>query len=440
MASRRFAWLLPVGALAVVAAFYVFPFARPLHLESDSVCYLHAAELIAEGRGAGCPGCDRTHCSITYPPGYPWAVSCLIRAGVATPRVLVLLNVCSLLLALGASSGIWRRVFALERATRIALAALVGLSLPIFRYVVNPLSDFVFLGLASWSVYLMVIATSQTRWRRVGTLVLASLLAFGAFKVRTVGITLVPALVWAAGSSNFAALWRQVVRDRTRIIALVGVCVTALAGLAIVASRSEYVTVDLRIQYSRGIAPVLIRVLGSHLTELGELAVNLPAGKLPLKVRPALQILGAGVLALLAASLWRRRGSASPAEVFILATSGVVLVWPFEDTRFWIPVIPLSFGLLASAVRPVIADARRSLMVVLPVTIFVVFGLAGQVYSARLSLAGDDFPNRFIDSYLGPVYREAWGIPSTTNQPPDPTALHVLRRFEARARRVKPSS
>ena len=269
--------------LVLIAALYCFPFVRPLHLESDSVCYLHAAELMAEGQGAGCPGCDRTHCSIQYPPGYPWVVSLLIRAGVATPATLVLLNVVGLLVALAAATGVWRRAYGLDSTVRLGLMALVGLCLPVYRYVVNPLSDFLFLGLALPSLFLMTMAASTSGWRRCSSLVLAAALAFGAFEVRTIGIALVPSFLWAAlaQSRQVTSLWARIGRYRARTALLVAGLALVGVGIAVIASRSEYVTVDLRTQYARSAGATFIRVLGYHFTELGELAVNVPVGKLP---------------------------------------------------------------------------------------------------------------------------------------------------------------
>lgn len=423
--------------LVLIAALYCFPFVRPLHLESDSVCYLHAAELMAEGQGAGCPGCDRTHCSIQYPPGYPWVVSLLIRAGVATPATLVLLNVVGLLVALAAATGVWRRAYGLDSTVRLGLMALVGLCLPVYRYVVNPLSDFLFLGLALPSLFLMTMAASTSGWRRCSSLVLAAALAFGAFEVRTIGIALVPSFLWAAlaQSRQVTSLWARIGRYRARTALLVAGLALVGVGIAVIASRSEYVTVDLRTQYARSAGATFIRVLGYHFTELGELAVNVPVGKLPPQIRPALQVIGVPVFGLLVGALWRRRHDIGPADVFLASTSAIIFVWPFGDPRFWLPVLPVALGLAAWAMTPVLN--RRALRPLLGgiVAIFIVFGLAGQAYSARLSLAGDDFPNRFADDYLGPVYRVAWGLhrPNDT-QPIDRTALHVLQRFEPRAR------
>jgi hypothetical protein len=427
--SRRRFWL--IAALGLLAGLYVVQLVRPLHLESDSVCYLHVAELGAQGRGYTCPGCDRSHCSILYPPGYSWVLARMINAHVASSKSFVVFNFLCIVVGLTAASVLWRRVFELSADDALGLAALFLLWWPVFRLANTPLSDFLFLALAMLSVAAATLSFQSTdRRRQYGMLAASALIAVAAFKVRTVGIALAPAIVWAAiGRPSVLARGRAIF-EKHRVLVL-GLAGAALALGAAVISRSQYVTIDLRKQYGTGLVQTLIRTWGYRVTEFGELTVDMPAGKLPAAALPILWAVGGGAIALVVWMLWRRRSRLGPTEVFLAATLGIMAIWPFKDARFWLPVLPIFLGLLATYARG-LAGVPRRVMVPLATGSFVLVGLAGEAYNTRISLSGDDFPLRFSDDYLGPVYREAWGLPRTTDQV-DSTALRILREFEPRA-------
>ena len=424
-------------ALVLLVAVYAMQLVRPLHLESDSVCYLRVAELAAEGRGFGCPGCDRTHCSILYPPGYPWVLAVLIRSNIATPQAFMLLNFASLAVGLVAAASLWRRTFALGRTAVLGMAALMLLWWPVFRYANNPLSDFLFFALALASVQAATLASERVGWTKFRMLLVSAVLAYAALKVRTIGIAVAPAILWAAlvRPGQVGRFREQVVSHRAAVFAGALLLVILGAAAVVYLRHSQYVTVDLRTQYSRGLVATLRDAWGYRLTEWGELAANVPEGKMPGALRPLVPVIGVGFLGVLGWALWRRRRNVGPAEVFTAAVTAIMLIWPFKDPRFWLPVLPLFLGLIAWALIPTLSRSTWRRVLVLIVGWFVAVGLAGQVYNTRISLAGEQFPTRFADAYLGPVYRAAWGLRSALDTVPvDSTALHVLRRFEVRAR------
>jgi hypothetical protein len=424
-------------ALVFLAGLYAVQLVRPLHLEFDSVCYFQIAERAAEGGGFGCSGCDRTHCSLIYPPGYPAVLAVLIRTGLATPQLLVLLNFACLVAGLAAAAGFWRRTFALDRTAVLGMTALLLLWWPVFRYANNPLSDFLFFALALASVQSATVASTRDAWPRYGALLVSVVLAYAAFKVRTIGIALAPAIVWAALMRKGRVMSLRARLVAHPVAALAGALVLVIVGAtaAAVLSHSQYVTVDLRTQYGRGLVPTLLNTWGYRLRDFGALALNLPAGKMPAALRPIVSVIGAAFLSLLVWALWRKRHALGPSEAFAVGIAAIMSVWPFEGVRFWLSVLPVFLGLLAWAARPVVTNAVGRRAVVLVVLLFVAAGLAGQAYNTRLSLAGEQFPMRLGDDYLGPVYREAWRLrPPGDTVPVDSTALRVLRRFEARLR------
>lgn len=423
-----------VVSLLLLVCLYAVQLARPLHLESDSVCYLHVAELGAEGRGYTCPGCDRTHCSVQYPPGYPWVLAVLIRGGVATATSFVVINFACIAIALVVAASLWRRVFGLSRNTILGLAALLLLWWPVFRLANAPLSDFVFLALAMLSVLAATVSfEARERNRQYGALLVSAIIAVVAFKVRTVGIALAPMLLWAVVGRPEGLAWLRAQFAAHRTVIIGAFVVLLLAGLAVI-RRSQYVTLDLHKQYGEGLGRVLLRTWGFRVTEFGEMTLNMPAGKIPGFVLPLLWALGAAAIAFILWLVWRRRSVLGPTEIFLLAVAGIMAIWPFKDARFWLPVLPILLGLVAWWIQTLNPGAIWRRLAPVAVGLWVVVGLAGEAYNTKISVSRDQFPLRFNDEYLGPVYREAWGlrVPADT-LPVDSTALHVLRRFESRA-------
>jgi hypothetical protein len=359
-----------------------------------------------------------------------------MRAGIASSTSFVLLNFACLVIALVASNELWRREFDLDSTTRLLLAAVLLLWWPIFRLANNPLSEFVFLALSTTSIVVaMVTARAPSAVRRGSGAIIALVLTFAAFKVRTVGIALVPAIAWAVLSRPEQLAWaRTQLRARPGLFAAIGVGLLAIA--ARVLSRSQYVTGDLHTQFGRGPLATLLHTWGYRLTEFGELTLNVPAGKLPDAVHPIVSTIGGGCIVLLGWLLWRRRRAIGPAEVFLLGVAAIMFVWPYKDARFWIPVFPVILGLCAWATRNVLSARARPALPAVVVALFVSVGVLGEIYNTRISLTPEQFPLRFSDDYLGPVYREAWGrrLPTDTT-PADSTALRLLREFEPRARR-----
>jgi hypothetical protein len=162
--------------------------------------------------------------------------------------------------------------------------------------------------------------------------------------------------------------------------------------------------------------------------------LNVPISKVPTLLQPALWAFGLAAIALIVFLLWRRRLDFGPTEIFLIAVAGILAIWPFRDPRFWLPAMPILLGLAAWAIQSASRPAIWRPFAPAAVGFFVVLGLAGLAYNTRLSLSGDEFPKMFVDDYLGPVYREAWGLRNPADSTRvDSTALHVLRRFEPRA-------
>jgi hypothetical protein len=358
-----------------------------------------------------------------------------MRAGIASGTTFVVLNLVCIAVVLVASNELWRREFAIQPTTRLLLAVILLLWWPVFRLANNPLSEFLFLALATGSIVVaMATAQAASVFRRAGGMAITAALALAAFKVRTVGVALAPAIVWAFVSSpERLQLAVKRVRAHPALFAMGGLVLLAIA--ALVLSKSQYVTGDLQTQFGRGMWPTLLKTWGYRLTEFGELTLNAPAGKMPTAVQPIVPVIGAGALIVFAWLFWRRRRVLGPAEVFALGVAGIMFIWPYKDARFWIPVFPILLGLCAWVVIHTPSLRARPVVPATVIAVFLGVGVVGEIYNTRISITPSQFPSRFSDDYLGPAYRAAWGVrPANDTMPVDSTALRLLREYEPRAR------
>lgn len=424
--------LLPAILVMLGAVSYAPVLLRPLHLEHDSVCYLTQAEAASEGHGFRCAGCPPRHCSLAYPPGYPAVLALLMRSELASRPSFIALNLLALLVGLLACYACIRQAFNLDRELAAMAIGLSLLSYPILRFVNNPLSDLLFLSLASSALLAAIKLDGAAGRQRVALGVLAMLFTLAAILTRTIGVALLPAILWAA--TRKAPLWDRL-RDRPKQFGkftylAAGLGIVAVGSVAVLSGGLEYISVDLVGRYGDGFLSTLFTTIRSHVWEWGQLVLNAPAWVVPESIR--LLVLPLGVLFGIAVFLilWERRRAAGPIEIYLLMYFAIMIVWPYEDVRFWIPVIPLLAGLIverASRMRSFFS--RRALLLYL--VVFIAAGLAGQAYNARLSLMGDRFPEAFRDDRFGPAYRKAWGI---SDEPAEQLIVDLLRRYEPRVR------
>src|SRR5262249_20890236 len=139
------------------------------------------------------------------------------------------------------------------------------------------------------------------------------------------------------------------------------------------------------------------------LNDWGELVLNTSAAKLPGRLRGVVPLVGALVPILL---LWgaRHRDRPTAVDVYTLSYLGILLVWPYQDARFCLPVVPISLGYAA-----LLWERTRGCRVVrwagaAYLAAFSALGAFALAYSTWISLAHDRFPERFA----GGVYRDSY--------------------------------
>ena len=442
---------LALAAVAALSALYLLQMASPLRLTPDSVIYLSIGASAAEGKGFLFRGYPTLH-----PPGYPALVAALDLLGLGVSWAFVALNCLLLALGMAACYGVLRLSFGLERPRAAFLCCLSALSYLFLNHATLPLSDIPFFGVSMACLFAAARGEQEVGARRWGALAVALLYALAATTLRTAGVALLPALLWAclpprpaAGPrrgcaprhTNGAQAAERRGWPRGRRITVITIALALLIALAIgaaVLSRTMYFRVLVGQYTALGRGGALWQALSYRLTECGQVSANLPYSKSPALVQAAFPLIGMLAMGFALAGLWHRKGSFRAADVYVLVHMLILCVWPYWDARFWLPVLPLLMAWASHAVdglwrRPLFRLAVRVYLV-----FFILAGAAALAYTTRISLSGRRFPESYQYELFQPTYRVAFGRPQPGDRGRvDQSSLDVLRRYEPRAAAIR---
>jgi len=411
-------------ALGLLWGGYLIQLASPLRTNTDATLFLDLAASASDGAGFVVDG-KPSH----FPPGYPLVLAALDRAGLACSASFIGLNLLALAVGLAATAYVLHRSLGLGTTALLVIANLTMLCWVLIKHVTLPLSDIPYFGLAQGCVALLTWAADRPRPQRLLGIGLALLLALAAITVRTVGISLLPAIVFASLPMSFVERCGELARRRRA--GGVGIALALIGGAAIACPlivRTQYFSNFLAAWFETYGLGDLAR---AKLSDWGELVVNTSAAKLPTSLRGIVFATGLVVPILLVLGARQRRRLAA-IDVYTASYLGILLVWPYQDARFWIPLFPVFLGYAWLALARY-ADYRALRWV--GVTYLAAFSLLGVValaYSTWISLAHDRFPERFAGGVYRGSYRAAWSpeaVPADQHARVDPQIVRLVQRY-----------
>jgi len=109
---------------------------------------------------------------------------------------------------------------------------------------------------------------------------------------------------------------------------------------------------------------------------------------------------------------------------------GILIVWPFYDARFLLPVIPFFAAYTVLAVKAL--RVPKAVFTVYCVA-YAILGFGAMAYSTRITFAGAEFPYRYGDGNLRPTYCAAFGRCREADSQPakvDPKVLRLLQIYK----------
>jgi hypothetical protein len=401
----------------IVALFvaYAAQLHSPLRLAGDSPVYLCDATDLAKGRGF-----NDDH----LPPGYPHVLAVLNLIGLGTSGGIVALNLVSMAVGLVCISNVLRREFGLSKREINTICLLACCSWLWVQLVTFPLTDLLFFALSSMVLATLSLAKERSTLQAVVYVAAAAVLAAAAYFVRTIGAALFVAVAVAALETQ--AVRRFLGRRSAIVLLTVGVGLAAGLGLA---HRNRIASPWYAGALSYLNAPHPWRtseeITWWRIGEVGELAQNVsstafapttatlpidsvsPSVMITLQLRSVRVVVGGVALVLILAGMWSRRRQFSPVEGYFLAYVGILFIWPFDDTRFLAPILPLLLAWGWLGLRSLMPDPQKLRQFAVTYSaIFCVFGALAMCDSLRVTFLERQRPWQECGSYVADI--PAW--------------------------------
>lgn len=399
--------------LGIVAGIYVLQVVTPLRLDDDTVDYLRMAAALTDGRTV----------PTLLPIGFPIILSFLERVGLGSSFGFVLANCIFLAIGLLAVSRLLGDYPERVRQTTVLLSLL---AIPVVKSVAMPLPEAAFFCVSLLALWAMTAAgeaaPSKRRWLLASALVLVA----AAVSIRTVGLALLPALMWAS-----ARVRSEHATDTGSSRSRAWLIFAALAGVALVVlvwSSEPYLAYErwFHDYYLKGDeVGQIARRISFVLSGLGEIAVNLPFARFR-DWRLAFGIVGAISVIALVIGFSRVRPRLNVPRLYLLTYCLVIAVWPNPSPRLWMPVIPLMIAEVGLLISRLPKTRWKTQLVGAYAAWFALTGVVALAYTTRISLSGADFEK---------VYGRNGGMPTAEVDPSDPNWGHI-QYYKTQARKM----
>ncbi len=282
---------------------------------------------------------------------------------------------------------------------------------------------------------LLLLLHAEAGKQRTRLLWLALALPLMAFciEVRTIGIALIPAFMWAAaGAISWASMLPQWMRRHKLPALVLFLALLAMAGWGSrILLHSGYAQQNVVTLRGRGLLGNVFWDLTAHAKEWGELGVNAPLSKLPPLLEVPVEIVGLVALLLWAIGLWEKLHRFTALDCYVLTFACIVLAWPWSDARFWLPLLPVVIGYVLMGAKRIVPTRRLRPAITVYCSLFCLLGLVALGFSTRLTFAGDNFPDLYGDGTLRATYRLVF-LGESPQRPEDVSqdAVYLLHRYE----------
>ena len=418
-----------IGVIVILAVVYILQILTPLRLSVDTVVLLSAAESAARGSGLLYQG----HAT-QYPPGYPMLIAALMRLGIAHVWLIVGLSVGSVLLGLATARLFLLKDFFSDDSASLTICIVSLLSFVTIKYTVIPLTDPLFFGVAMCSLAVMRSVVSKLRWRKLALIVVLIVISIS---IRKIGVTLIPALLWIV--IGRPEVRRTIIGLSFRTKVVIGAVVALAAGIVVwlfftASTMRTFALIDNASAALGGRTWVdsILSVLAFHFRELGEIAINVPFPALGQTMQSLLPFVGAAAFLLVLCGLFSRRRQLGVVDIFFLTYSAVILVWPFYDPRFWLPVLPFLVAYVGLSIQYCVKKGISVHVFELWTMGFAIMGLPVLASSTILSFSNSNFGDRYYVDRYHATYCAAGYCASRFDptQDVDPDALRLLQAFK----------
>ena len=418
-----------IGILLVLAIVYSLQIFTPLRLSTDTIVLLSAAQSAAHGGGLLYHGQPTQ-----YPPGYPMLMAALLRLGIGHVWLIVGISMVSLLIGLGAVRFFLLRGFFSDESSLLTVCIVSLLSFVTIKYTVIPLTDPLFFGVAMCCLAVMCSAASRFTWRK---LALSAALVFISISIRKIGITLIPVLFWIVVTRT--EVQRHLIHLSVGMKAAIGAATAFATGIVVwlfftasVMRRFAMIGNASAALGGHTVMDSVSNILAFHFKELGEIAINFPFPALGPMIRHWVPFVGAAVFLLVVGGLFSRRRRLGVVDIFFISYSAVILVWPFYDPRFWLPVLPFLVAYTGLSMKYLVEKGISAHLFEAWVLGFLIMGLPMLALGTMVTFSGASIGDTYNTELYHATYCAAGSCKRgfDPTQAVDPDALLVLQTFK----------
>lgn len=416
--------------IAIMIVGYFLQIVSPLRLNNDNVRLIEMALSFLAGEGftiAGNPS--------QLPNGYPAYIVLLESFGLAKVPIFIASNIAFIFAGLFMLDRLARLEFDFRVTERLLLCLAVLLNFLFIKFVTLPQSEALYFGTSMIALGLLHTFPSQRGLRMVAIIVSIGLIAL-SFQVRTIGIMLIPALAVGAFLMLRKNQKTRIILSPRNLLVVLAIGFVLAATTVLLARHTTYFG-----QVAAGHVQGLPDLPGHFVRKfavLSQILLNVPDSVAGMNGAPLFAISSPVFLFLIGLGLWRRMSRLAPLDIYLLGYAGLVLLWPFYQTRFWMPVVPILLMYVIEGLR-----GSWRLRFVQTATIcfcapIVGFGLVAISYSTWLTFSGPEFQNRYGSGSTQIIYQTAFKHETPTFE----NAAHrnmfkILSRYEPLAKRAR---
>ena len=412
---------------------YLIQGLSPLRISSDSAMYLHMARSAWLGNGFTVLGGN-----VHLPSGYPAALALFHSIGLATPFVFVFLNAIFLLCGSLIFYHLFQRTYGLNKIEGLCLILMTFLCFVSLKNTVLTMSEPMYYFISSLALFSLG-SVKGNPWKCWGTLVLSLILISEAIWIRTVGIALVPPLIFVMLLSSGQFNLKKVIRNKRNL----GFCFFLILVAVVIAysfrgyTSYENIIFDLFITRvaETSFSEALITHFVWKVTEISQILLNIPMSILPdwLKI----PFLGSGVLVLyfVARGIFTHISKICWLDVYFISYASIVLIWHYQDPRFWLPVLPFLFLFLYRGISISSYMGIHKIGIISWLSIYGGMGFIALIYSTHLTFSEADFPDRYGGGAYKEMYRSAFtGREFVSGSKDMNLKFELLQLYEPRAK------
>jgi hypothetical protein len=395
------------GLFCIVILLVLLNIFTPLRLITDGIRYLNIMEYL---NGTLDKNSNLTHDIL--PHGYPWLLFLLNKLHLLSSMSITIVNIlCTLF-----SCYMLTKVLTIDN--KLFFFSLVMLSFINIKHFTLPLSDQLFASLFITSIYFWSKFFSGTH----AFIVVALLLTVASIYVRTAGVALIPGIILYIIYNNRAKIVEKRGLFASAVVLILAALILFVIKFPFLETKVDYLrqlNLGLMVKDPFSIAGRLLM----HFKEFGELIWNIPYSKLTsvIKIRGfdtaqyLLIVTGAAALCVFFNAAVKLKLFNHFAFWVFLTYLIMIFLWPYYDTRFLIPIIPMFIYIFFASLFKFV---KAGYVKMIPILIYTVLGFVSLGYSDAISLNKAFFLKHYgADQQLTEKYRVHFKNKKAGNKP-----------------------